>query len=128
ASVVIDCNSSPTAETIWSLMVSARVWLTRWAVRHHNKCTPTALTTIDVRTRAEMALRMPMRIEVLCGLATALRDHISVCFTAEAIPPRRTRLGDHSGTGSRRNLSIACSVQARTALCLAAVLEGHAMS
>jgi hypothetical protein len=62
ASVVIDCNSSLTAETIWSLMVSARVWLTCWAVRHHNKCTPTALTTIDVRTRAEMALRMPMRI------------------------------------------------------------------
>src|SRR5205823_6029831 len=34
-----------------------------WAVRHHNKCTPTALTTIDVRTRPEMALRMPIRIE-----------------------------------------------------------------
>src|SRR6185295_3817354 len=56
ASVVTDCNSSPTAETIWSLMVLASVWLTWWAVRHHSKCTPTALTTIDVRTSAEMAL------------------------------------------------------------------------
>ena len=28
ASVVTDCNSSPTAETIWSLMVLASVWLT----------------------------------------------------------------------------------------------------
>ena len=63
ASVVIDCNSSLTAETIWSLMVLARVWLTLMAVRHHKRCTPTALTTIDVRTRAEMALRMPMRIQ-----------------------------------------------------------------
>ena len=27
ASVVMDCNSSPTAEMIWSLMVAARVWL-----------------------------------------------------------------------------------------------------
>ena len=62
ASEVIDCSSSPTADTIWSLMVSARVWLTCWAVRHHSKCTPTALTTIDVSTRAEMALRMPMRM------------------------------------------------------------------
>jgi hypothetical protein len=33
ASVVTDCNSSTTAETIWSLMVLARVWLTWWAVR-----------------------------------------------------------------------------------------------
>src|SRR2546421_10033663 len=62
ASVVIDCSSSPTADTIWSLMVSARVWLTCCAVRHHSKCTPTALTMMDVSTRAEMALRMPMRI------------------------------------------------------------------
>ena len=28
ASVVTDCSSSPTAETIWSLMVLAKVWLT----------------------------------------------------------------------------------------------------
>ena len=28
ASVVTDCSSSPTAETIWSLMVLASVWLT----------------------------------------------------------------------------------------------------
>ena len=28
ASVVTDCSSSPTAETIWSLMVLERVWLT----------------------------------------------------------------------------------------------------
>ena len=63
ASVVIDCNSSPTAETIWSLMVLASVWLTWWAVRHHSKCTPTALTTMDVSTRAEMAVRMPRRMQ-----------------------------------------------------------------
>ena len=63
ASVVIDCNWSPTAETIWSLMVSASVWLTWLAVRHHSKCTPTALTAIDVSTRAEMALRTPMRMK-----------------------------------------------------------------
>ena len=43
-------------------MVSASVWLTWLAVRHHSKCTPTALTAIDVSTRAEMALRIPMRI------------------------------------------------------------------
>ena len=62
ASVVIDCNWSATAETIWSLMVSASVWLTWLAVRHHSKCTTIALTTIEVSTRAEMALRIPMRI------------------------------------------------------------------
>ena len=28
ASVVTDCSSSPTADTIWSLMVLASVWLT----------------------------------------------------------------------------------------------------
>ena len=28
ASLVTDCSSSPTAETIWSLMVLASVWLT----------------------------------------------------------------------------------------------------
>src|SRR3981189_3407219 len=105
ASDVIDCSSSPTADTIWSLMVSARVWLTCSAVRHHNRCTPTALTAIDVRTRAEMALRMPMRIE-MSGLTVLLRirDHTSVCFTMEAMPPRvpnygacyrQTRLCDH---------------------------------
>jgi len=37
------------------------------AVRHHNKCTTIALTTIEVSTRAEMALRIPMRIR-LSGL------------------------------------------------------------
>ena len=84
---MIDCSSSPTAETIWSLMVSARVWLTFWAVRHHNRCTPTALTTIEVRTRAEMALRMPIRMEILVGgLVTAIRNDTSVCFAGEAIP------------------------------------------
>jgi hypothetical protein len=89
ASPVIDCNSSPTAETIWSLMVLASVWLTRWAVRHHSKCTPTALTTMDVSTRAEIAVRMPRRMPggpVLRGRSlTALRDHSSVCFSREAI-------------------------------------------
>jgi hypothetical protein len=69
---VIDCSSSPTADTIWSLMVSARVWLTCWAVRHHNKCTPTALTMMEVRTRAEMALRMPIRMGILVGRVCAV--------------------------------------------------------
>lgn len=95
ASVVIDCNSSPTADTIWSLMVSARVWLTCCAVRHHNKCTPTALTTMDVRTRAEMALRMPMRMGVLFQRVRYRNtEHISVCFAGEAIPALRTRACD----------------------------------
>ena len=86
-SVVTDCSSSPTADTIWSLMVSARVWLIRWAVRHHNRCTPTALTTIDVSTRAEMALRMPIRMkDPGWRFATAIRNDSSVCFTGEAIP------------------------------------------
>src|SRR4029079_1313420 len=98
ASFVTDCSSSPTADTIWSLMVSARVWLTCWAVRHHNKCTPTALTTMDVSTRAEMALRMPRRIQGswLGGLLTAIRNHISVCFTGEANSAARTQLCDRS--------------------------------
>src|SRR6266702_3049953 len=91
ASVVIDCSSSPTAETIWSLMVSASVWLTCCAVRHHKRCTPTALTMIDVRTRAEMALRMPMRIspdfQVLAGRCTALRNITVFVSLARLIQP-----------------------------------------
>ena len=100
ASEVIDCSSSPTADTIWSLMVSARVWLTCWAVRHHSKCTPTALTTIDVSTRAEMALRMPMRIagSWFAGSVTAIRNDTNVCFTGEAIPAPFICLGHGSVT------------------------------
>jgi hypothetical protein len=44
------------------VMVSARVWLTCCAVRHHSKCTPTALTMMDVSTRPEIAPRIPTRI------------------------------------------------------------------
>src|SRR5216683_2958001 len=45
-------------------MVSARVWLTCEAVRHHSKCTPTALTMMDISTRPEIALRIPMRMRI----------------------------------------------------------------
>src|SRR3954451_20667487 len=38
-----------------------------------------------------------------------------------------TRLCDHDCGRRRRNFWISCSVQAKTALCLAAILEGHAM-
>ena len=63
-------------------MVSASVWLTCEAVRHHSKCTPTALTMIDISTRPEMALRIPMRmglfwLRVCHGIVRVISSYVT---------------------------------------------------
>src|SRR4029079_19282386 len=129
ASFVTDCSSSPTADTIWSLMVSARVWLTCWAVRHHNRCTPTALTTMDVRTRAEMALRMPRRMQVswFAAWSTAVRNHSSVCFSGEAVSGVRTQICDRSWAIAPAKLTDCLFRTSQEGAMPCRNLEGHAM-
>src|SRR4051812_17099808 len=48
-------------------MVDASFSLTACAVRHHNTCTPTALTMMEASTSPEIAPRIPMRMAVLAA-------------------------------------------------------------
>ena len=112
ASVVIDCSSSPTAATIWSLMVSASVWLTWFGGPPPQQMHADGAD--DDRRQHEGgdgAADPDAHAVLICGFFTAIRNHISVWFTGDGISVRH---GPVTALKPRtpRNLWIVCFVQA----------------